>query len=182
MTGNLYTLRQFTMARKFRTAAVQLKSRNPLKKGKQGVLVKPRKKSLVSLYAKLQGGEGGLGDIAEGGGNGNGGGGGGGAAVGETSMQCDEEEEEEEAVPAPAPKVKVRQFWSGIEIDISLLNLQHSFLVFQESAKERLKRKLDSSSYNTSSSYADDPIVRALGGLPDDEVSRITHIAAYDSV
>ena len=70
LTGNLYTLRQFTMARKFRTAAVQLKSRNPLKKGKQGVLVKPRKKSLVSLYAKLQGGEGGLGDIAEGGGNG----------------------------------------------------------------------------------------------------------------
>jgi hypothetical protein len=105
LTGNLYTLRQFAMARKFRTAAVQLKTRNPLKKGKQGVLVKPRKKSLVTLYAKMQGGEGGLGDIAEGG---SGGGRGGGAAAEASGDFREEDEEGEEETPVPAPKAQVR--------------------------------------------------------------------------
>jgi hypothetical protein len=65
LTGNLQTIRQFAMVRKFRSAALQVRGKHPGKKGKQGIVVKPRKKSLMHLHRKLQGGEGSLGEIVE---------------------------------------------------------------------------------------------------------------------
>ena len=65
LTGNLPTIRQFTMVRKFRSMAVQIKTRNPNKKGKVGVAVRSEKKSLLNLQIKLQGGVGALGEIEE---------------------------------------------------------------------------------------------------------------------
>ena len=56
LTGNLSTIRQFCLVRKFRARALEIKTQKTSKKGKKGIKIKNKKYVKMKLYNKLQGG------------------------------------------------------------------------------------------------------------------------------